>query len=93
MNRETLKQIMAKHAWSMESVALIAEVSPHAVRAWLRPVSSKASRCMREHAAALIAAADARAETKPLAKRLGKNLTALAQAAKPRRAGKAQKSA
>lgn len=57
MNREQLKHLMRKHGWTMQQVAVIALVSPHTVRAWLRPSSSKASRNMRPQAAALLTAA------------------------------------
>ena len=59
MNREQLKRLMKKSGWTMEQVASTAMVSQHTVRAWLRPVTSRAHRNMRlQSAAALHVAAN-----------------------------------
>lgn len=57
MNREQLKRLMKKSGWTMEQVAATAMVSQHTVRAWLRPVTSRAHRNMRLQSAAQLHAA------------------------------------
>ena len=51
MTREQLIDEMRKHRYSVAHIAVIAGVSVHTVRAWLRPQSSKASRNMKKNSA------------------------------------------